>query len=506
MSAMATEVELKLRFPPARLRELLAAPALATPRGSRTRILAATYYDTPALDLWRRRIALRIRREGGQWVQTVKGEGMVRAGTHRRLEIETVLKSGRPDVSVLPRHAATRFLRSPGVAAVLIPVMRTDISRKLLLIEPAPGVLVEAAVDSGTISAGRRHEQVCELELELKSGPVSALYDIARQVSARVPLALEHRSKAERGYELYGAKMNAPLKAAPVSLAGGMTAGAAFQAIAAEALHQIHANEYGVAVSADPEYLHQMRVGIRRLRSALALFAPLLDAAADAQSSMLRELGARLGPARDWDVFIAETLPAVCARWPDEELPDAFRRACLGHQARAREKVKKSIKTNTYDKSMIGLAVWISDQFQASGPPRRSLRGFAARVLGERHARVLKRGRHLERLTAAELHRLRIAVKQMRYAVEFFAGLFPARRMSGLRARLSMLQDILGCMNDASVVSKLMAEVTAQSRSRTVAVAAGRVAGWYAALAEHRREALKPAWRRFCAQRATWRA
>lgn len=498
MSALATEVELKLRFPPAHLRDVLAASAQMSPRGSRGRMLNAVYYDTPALDLWHHRIALRIRREGGRWIQTVKGGGSVRAGTHRRLEIETVLRRGRPDLTALPRHAMVRFLRTAGLAGKLRPVMRTAINRKLLLLEPAPGVLIEAAVDTGTISARRRREQVCELELELKSGPLTALYEVARRVSAQAPLALEHRSKAERGYALYGAPDAAPLKAAPVRLTAGMTAGEAFHVIAAEALHQVHANERGVLVSSDPEYLHQMRVGMRRLRSAITLFRPLLDDAAEAQSAFLRELGGRLGPARDWDVFAAEVLPAARAQWPEPGLPAGFERASAKLQARAQEASKKSIKTISYDKSMLGLAVWISAQAQPGGRMRRPARAFAERVLDERHARVLKRGRHLERLTPAELHRLRIAVKQMRYAVEFFAGLFPARRMSMMRTRLSALQDILGRMNDAVMVSKLMSAVTATSKNRDVAATAGRLAGWHAALAEQHRAVLKPAWRKFC--------
>lgn len=505
MSAPAVEVELKLRFPPSRLRDVLASTALISARGSRSRMLSATYYDTPALDLWRRRIALRIRREGGRWIQTVKGGGSVRGGTHRRLEMETVVKRGKPDVSVLPRHALVRFLRSPGVAETLHPVMRTAIQRKSLMLEPAPGVLIEAAVDTGTISARGRRERVSEIELELKNGPLTALYDIARRLSAQLPLALEHRSKAERGYALYGAAEDAPLKAAPAGLASGMTAGEAFQVIASEALQQVHANEHGVTVSVDPEYLHQMRVGIRRLRSVLALFRPLLDEAAAMQSAALRALGARLGPARDWDVFIAEVLPAARAQWPDAVLPAGFGRVCEALRARARASAIKSIKTNSYNKSMIALAVWISAQSMHNGIMRRPAREFARRVLEQRHARVLKRGRHLARLTPAELHRLRIAVKQMRYAVEFFAGLFPARHMSASRARLAALQDILGRMNDATMVSKLMASVTAAAKSREVAAAAGRLAGWHAALAEHHRAALKPAWQEFRQQGAGWR-
>ena len=504
MSAPDEEVELKLRFPPARLRDVLNSSAMASARGSRSRKLSATYYDTPELELWHRRIALRIRREGGRWVQTVKGGGSVLAGTHRRLEIETVVRHGRPDLSVLPRHAMVRFLHSGETAKSLHPVMRMMIRRKSLMLEPAPGVLIEAAVDTGTISARGRRERVCELELELKSGPPGALYDIASRVSAQVPLALEHRSKAERGYALYGAPADRPRKSVPVRLAHGMTAGDAFHAIAAEALQQVHANEHGVAVSADPEYLHQMRVGMRRLRSAIALFKPLLDAAAATHAAMLRTLGARLGPARDWDVFVGEVLPAARVQW-QEALPPGFERGCTVQRERARSAAIKSIKTNTYDKSMLALAIWVSTHPGSAGRMQVPVRDFAQRVLDERHRRVLKRGRHLGKLDPAELHRLRIAVKQMRYAVEFFAGLFPVRRMSMLRAQLSALQDILGKMNDATIAAKLMAAVAAASGNRATVAAAGRIAGWHAALAEQYRAALKPAWQGFRRLSAAWR-
>jgi CHAD domain-containing protein len=130
------------------------------------------------------------------------------------------------------------------------------------------------------------------------------------------------------------------------------------------------------------------------------------------------------------------------------------------------------------------------------------VRVYAARILELHHDRVLKRGRHLERLTSAELHRLRIAVKQLRYAVEFFSSLFSVRGMATLRDRLARLQDILGRINDAAAVDPLLRSATANGSD--TAAAAGIVIGWCEAQAALERKALQLAWRRFRRTRKPW--
>lgn len=502
-TAGAAEVELKLRIPPACLSRVLASPLLSG-RSARTLRLAATYFDTPERHLWHNRIALRVRREGRRWVQAVKGGGSVESGVHVRLEIETPLRSGRPDVSALPRHPLTKILQSRKIAAALAPVLHTEVTRSLRLIEPEPGVLIEAAIDRGVIRSGRRRERVCELELELKSGPVGALFDLAQRLAEQMPLALEWRSKAERGYILSGLAVAAPAKAAPVLLEPDMTVGDAFRAITVAALAQIHANQRGVLESGDPQYLHQMRVGIRRLRSALGLFGELLGDTAVPHVAALRAIAAGLAPARDWDVLVAEVLPQVRAALPDQAAIAAFATVSARRREIARRNAKKSIKTNTYNLSLLALGRWLATlpvaQIAAWQAPARV---YAARVLAARHARVCKRGRHLSYRTTAELHRLRIAVKKLRYAAEFFAGLFPAKAMAALQARLTRLQDILGRINDAAAVEPLLAAAIAAAPE--VAAAAGSVREWHQSRAAARRAKLQQAWRRFRATRRPWR-
>lgn len=502
-TAIAAEIELKLRFAPARLREVLALPLLQA-RGAATRKLTATYFDTPELDLSRRRIALRVRREGGRWVQAVKGGGSATSGVHQRLEIENVLHDRHPDLSLLPRHPVTKILQAKKVAASLVPVLHTEITRSLRLLEPAPGVLIEVAIDRGVIRSGRRRTQVCEMELELKNGPVSTLFELAQQLVQLVPLALEHRSKAERGYALFLGTAMVPVKAAPVVLTREMTAGQCFLAIAAVALAQVHGNERGVVESQDPEFLHQMRVGIRRLRSVFSLFRDVLDDAAAPQAAALRAIAAALGPARDWDVFVTETLPAVRPALAAHVAAEAFEAVCRKCWQFARNKAKKSIKSNNYNKSMIVLSGWLAALGNDGGNTalQQPARDCAAQILAARHARVLKRGRRLEQRSATELHRLRIAVKQLRYATEFFAALFPGRGMATLRDRLVRLQDILGRINDAAAVQPLLS--VAAGDDREFIAAAGIVTGWCEAHAAAERRALQMAWRRFRTARRPW--
>jgi triphosphatase len=295
-----------------------------------------------------------------------------------------------------------------------------------------------------------------------------------------------------------------PVKAAPVVLTREMTAVQCFLAIAAVALAQVHGNERGVVESPDPEFLHQMRVGIRRLRSAFSLFRDVLGDAAAPQAAALRMIAAALGPARDWDVFVSETLPVVRPALAAHVAAEAFEAMCRKCRQSARSKAKKSIKSNDYNKSMIVLGGWLAvlGDDGDSTALQQPARDCAAQILVARHARVLKRGRRLEQRSVTELHRLRIAVKQLRYATEFFAALFPGRGMVTLRDRLVSLQDILGRINDAAAVQPLLG--AAAGDDREFIAAAGIVTGWCEAHAAAERRALQMAWRRFRTARRPW--
>jgi len=500
-AAPKQEIELKLRVPPARLSALLAMPLLRSSAASHTLRLAATYYDTPDLHLWRHHIALRVRREGGRWVQAVKGAGAVTSAVHTRLELEAALRDAHPDLSVLPRNKLTKSLFSRKVASRLAPVLITDIRRTLRMLAPAPGVLIELAIDRGEIRSGKRREAVCELELELKRGPVTALFDLALQLAALQPLELEHHSKAERGFALYAPQSAKPLKASAVRLASAPDAGDAFRAITASALLQVQGNARGVLESEDPEYVHQMRVGLRRLRSALDLFCDQLGDVVASHAECLRALGAASGAAREWDVLVTETLPRM------SEIPHIAKLAACCDTARqsARKEYKNTIKSNNYVTSMLMFGRWLaSPQATADAVWRESARLAAANILERRHLRVLKRGRRLAGQSPAQLHRLRIAIKKLRYAVEFFNDLFQVKAMALQRIRLEKLQDILGFINDAESLKPLFAKAQSAAQ-RWPATAADAVVLRHEQRAARQRKRLASAWRSFKDAPKPWR-
>jgi triphosphatase len=513
-----SEVELKLGVAPDAVRKLTTHPLLRGGTRPQRKRLHSVYFDTPALDLWRRGVALRVRREGRRWVQTVKGEGTVQAGLYRRAELEWEVSGPQPDFTRLGRSGGngdfTGIFASAQLRAQLRPVFVTDFSRSRRLLELGPEATVEVAIDVGEIRSGGRQEKVSEIELELKRGAASHLYELALKLLKDVPLAVENRSKAERGFALARGERSAPVKARPATLSTEMSVNDAFKEVIWASLAHLQANERGMLEGADPEYLHQMRVALRRLRSAFSVFAPLFpEEAIVPLAAELRWLAASLGPARDWDVFVTETLPPVHAEFGEHAALTAFGQQCAGLRRSAGRKAHRAAASQRYHQLVLTLASWLTAerwpaQMDDAGRARLAapVRDFASAVLEERYGRVRKRGRSLERLSPAELHRLRIAIKKFRYATDFFAGLYDGKRARETLKRLARLQDILGAINDAATVGSLVGEVLQHGKTsrRYAAEARGILLGWSRGQAATLRRELKTAWKPFRAAEKFW--
>lgn len=505
----ATETELKLAVSAAAMRRLAAHALLRPATRPLIRRLRAVYFDTPEFDLRHAGIALRVRRDGGRWIQTLKGGGAAQAGLHRRLEAESEVAGAIPDVAAISGHEWDGVLSDPQMRARLRPVFVATFTRSSRLIEVGPGVAVEACLDRGEIRAGDLTEPLCELELELKAGAASHLFDFALRLLEVAPLSMEPRSKAERGYALARRVRPEPAKARAVPLVSTMTASDAFAAIAWASLGHLLANERGLLAGDEPEYLHQMRVALRRLRSALRVFAPVLPRlAVEPIATELRWLAAALGPARDWDVFVTETLPPVLRAFAQNKALAQFARACAARRDAAGRRARTAVASARYRRLVLETAKWLCTQGWVAATDdataamqQRHIGDFAAAMLGERHARVRKRGRGLPRLAAADLHRLRIAVKKLRYAADFFGGLYgPGAR--GALKRLARLQDILGAMNDAATAAELTRR--GGGRSAATAEARGIVLGWSRRRADALRGELGTAWKAYCKGGKFW--
>jgi triphosphatase len=373
-------------------------------------------------------------------------------------------------------------------------------------------VVVEASIDRGEIKSGDRTEPVNELELELRSGLAWHLFEFALSLLDVAPVALENRSKAERGYVLYRGERPAPVKARTVVLSADMTVNDAFEAIAWATLNHMQSNERGMQAGGEPEYLHQMRVALRRLRSAFGVFSHVLPEPAVAPIvAELKWLASRLGPARDWDVFVTETLPPIRATFAKHAALAQFARECALPQRAANRKARRAVGSGRYQRLVLSLAGQLaaerwSGQMDLSAlvASQAPVTEFAAAVLDRRYARVRKRGRKLNALAAPELHRLRIAIKKFRYAVEFLATLFEPKQARDLRARLAKLQDILGAMNDAAMVVRLTEGAFGAKPDRAVSEARGILLGWSHGRAVTLNRELRVAWKAFRASEKFW--
>lgn len=507
------ELELKLLVPSGSARRLSAHRLLKGAAGASRRRLRSVYFDTPKLDLWRQGVALRLRRDGERWFQAVKGGGAALAGLHRRIEDEVEVAGPALDLSRIVRDEFAGVFSPERLRARLKPVFVTDFVRSRRLLELESGARVEASIDRGSIRSGSRVERLVELELELKRGAPRHLYELALRIVKDLPLAVENRSKAERGYALFRGRGSRPVKARPAMLSPSLSVGEAFKSVMQAGLTHLQANAHGMLAGGDLEYLHQMRVALRRLRSAFSVFEPVMPAAAVAPMvAELKWLASRLGPARDWDVFLTETLPPIEKEFGSHGELKALSGRCGELRRKAGAKARSAVRSARYQRLLLSLAAWLET---GSGhieldPGQRAAHGepvgaFASKVLEQRYNRVRKRGRTFDKLSNRELHRLRIAVKKFRYAADFFAGIYEGRLARVALHRLSGLQEILGAINDAATVTNLMAQGVDGAGGGDVAEAKGILLGWSRGRAEALKRELKSAWKRFRAGGRFWR-
>ncbi len=512
-AAAVEEIELKLAIDPVQAARLGRLPLVRNSTAGRPvrRKLHSVYYDTPERDLLRSGAALRLRRDGPRWVQTLKSGGGVEAGLHRRNEIESRVPAQLLDYRALAESGHGEVFADPARRARLVPVFVTDFVRTIRHVEPTPGTRIEIAFDQGSITSGDATAPISELELELKSGLAEGILDFAAALVQQAPaLRLEARTKAERGYALAEHKPDAPVKAIPPALTPALTPAQALRAIVFGCVAQIQANEAGVIAGQDVEYLHQARVGMRRLRSALTVFRPGFPRAAFAEVvGELRWLDGTLGPARDWDVFDTETLPRIAlafAHHPGLQALAAHARQLRVQANRSAAEALGSARYTLLLLRMLGVfhrQPWarVADE-AASAARAQSLEAFARDVLSRRHRKVTRTGRRLVNADSqhesdhAELHRLRIEIKKLRYAAEFFSSLYE-RKVKAYTSALAGLQELLGGLNDAATVERLCAALRTAVDTGAGEEAIGIIRGWAAASARTHLEQLPQAWKRF---------
>jgi triphosphatase len=509
------EIELKLLLDPAdvaafRRHPLLKRQAIAKPRMQR---LTSIYFDTPDLLFSRHHAALRVRRVNRTWIQTLKGGGQAVAGLHRRQEWESRIEAAHPDLAVLrdlTGHGAgwAKKLVASTRPDQLVPVFTTTFRRSVWLLRVTQGTEVELALDQGEVQHGAARDPICEIELELKSGDPGELFDFALQLQRAVPLRLCNLSKAERGYALYSSQPPQPpaiVKAASLELSPNITVEQGMTMIVGNCLAQVQGNEAGVVQGSDPESVHEMRVGLRRLRSALGLFAGVAPCPAELSVELLW-LTTKLGAARDWEVCAGNTLTAVADACPDEPELAQLQQAALKAAQAARSEAAAAVASERYARLLLALCSWtfgarrrtllaVSGQIALAAPLAR----FAAQTLVLCDGHLKKRGERLRDGSPQSRHRVRIAAKELRYATEFFQSLYPVNRVRPFVKALTALQDALGWLNDATVARELLRPF-AHGRPG-LAHSAGFARGYLAGRIESDVGKLNKLWQRFASMK-----
>jgi len=259
---------------------------------------------------------------------------------------------------------------------------------------------------------------------------------------------------------------------------------------------------------ADPEAVHQTRVALRRMRSALVVFRPATDSDATRDlATSLRGLGHLLGPARAWDVFLTEAGARIAEAFPDHPGIASLLRAGRRHHQRAYAALARDLAGAHFTELKQRLASvteeqgWI-DTLDASQRARlhAPLDQFGAETLERQHKRVRRAGRNLRQLDTPRLHVLRLRAKRLRYAAEFFSSQFPGKPAKRYLRRLAALQEELGWLNDAAATAALMAGLGARGQ------AGGIVLGYVAAEAAAARERIPKTWTHFRRAAPFWTA
>lgn len=463
---MARETELKLLAAPGVLSSAARQPWLrALVNGkSRTEKLVSVYFDTPRCDLRRQGIALRVRAIGRRRLQTVKAGADGSSGALSREEWEQEIAGDVPDLE-LAKNTPAAAVVSRKKRKSLRPVFETIVERKSVPLRCGTSDF-ELAIDRGWIRAGRRRERIGEIEVELKEGDPADLAILAKRFSESLRVSYGARTKAERGYALSNGARHPPVEAAEIRYPPTLSCGEAFTAIGESCLHHFAANE-GAVRRGDSEGIHQMRVGLRRLRAAISVFKDMLAGSETEEiKSELKWITQQLASARDNDVLLRDSIVPLRDACPGSReiallAADIERRRDKGF-----EEAQAAVRSARYRTCVLRTALWLmagdwSKNQDALARARRdtAVLAFARDVLPHRTGKILRKSRKLSSLDAHKRHKLRIAVKKLRYATEFFAPLSARPNEAKTRQRfesaIQLLQHALGKLNDVTIHEKL---------------------------------------------------
>lgn len=512
MKSRPRELELKLQLPAAHLARLRAAPIdgardLEPPT---TRRLLTTYFDTARMGLRDAGIALRVRKVDGKYVQTIKADRAVQGGLSNPIEIETEIDQSKPDIDAIDDKDLRRQIEAILARSRLAPIFETRVERTSRRIETSAGDQLELSIDRGEVlvraKPGKRKAAkavIGEIEIELKAGTPGGILLVAETIMAGAPVRLAESGKADVGYQLLSGEPQVPpvAKSKPVDIGGAATARDAIRLFLKAATTQILANGLVVRDRDEPEGVHQLRVGVRRLRAILRIVGVVVDdPVLKAIDDQARDLARAAGEVRDLDVLTADIVAPLEA---NEQLASGLavvRKRLAAERKRSRERLLAELDQPRFIALRMRLALLphLFDRIAPSSELDEPVEALASAALKKLRKRVLKRGQDIETATVEQRHELRKALKSFRYAAEFFAPLDGHAKLKRIGSRASELQELLGYHNDVTLASRLPDLVAGGSaHAAAVDLAIGAIIGWHSARDEQALAGVLDAWKRF---------
>ena len=472
-SPRSRETELKFVLDPAQ------APAVddALRRfQSRQASLESHYFDTPHHRLAAAGLSLRLRHRDGVWEQTLKAVTSNAVSRHE----DTVPRpdGAGPDLpKVDPRlHArgiAARKLkhildRCDADEVLLRPVYSTVVVRRSAEIEFARG-RVEIALDRGSVHAGSASEPICEVEYELKSGDPVALIEPAKAGVVAFSMYLSTLSKAQRGARLAGVERQpAEVRSRPPAINRSMSSVRVLQRIFSACIAQIVGSAGAIADNGtDERQVHQLRVGLRRLRTA-SRDLKLLDPPQDRSwEKTLTQAFRSLGDYRDKTTVVASLQRQLAKAGAPP--------SSIGEPPPGIATPMSLVRDSTFQCALLDLIGFALDESRPQDGGVRPLKTIAARLDKLNHH--LKQGaRDFERLTSFERHRVRKRLKRLRYLSELVAPLYGKAAVARYLKALEPAQDALG-----QYVDLIVGERMARARARTGDRESWFAVGWLVA-------------------------
>lgn len=447
------EVELKFELS-RRAAKVVRHHALLSNVDHQTRSQISVYFDTDDSDIHKAGYSLRVRQVGDCFTQTVKTNGGA-AGLFDRGEWEARVEQMSPEPKALNRTPLGKLNK---LDRKVEPVVCSDMERTTWLIE-RDGSVVEVVLDSGTVSAGDREASFHELELELKAGEAAALFDLAQELGKAVPLQVGVLSKEQRGLMLAEGAFGHEHKASALDICKSMDAGQVFALIVHECIRHFRLNEALIMSALDPEALHQARVAMRRLRSAFSLFRPAIrQGSLEPLQAELREFITPFGEARNLDVFLGNHGGEL--GWRD-------RRKLTLARDKIYDQVIDTLEAQRSRDMFLDLVEWTASEDWRKDAASAPIGKFAAGRLDAIWKKVKRKGEGLGDLEEKQLHRLRVTIKKLRYAVDFLAPLYARKRVRKFASSLEKMQDSLGLLHDDMVGRQIVADFALGETGRT---------------------------------------